>query len=341
MDLGSRILNFTGGLPDRLMTRIPDLLLGHNALSRDEYLQRLGFYTQLAPATFFDLASDAPAAMTVESLPYAGGERVLFRYDTRFFGHHPELRDVLAKSKNNQAAYVHLWRHDASASRPLVLCVHGFGMAGPARAERMFKIARLFEQGLDVALYHLPHHWRRSDAPPNNPFLRPEDLPFTLEEWARNVHDLHSAVLLLRGQGYARIGLIGASLGGLTGALYATTPAPLSFIFLVVPATDLRTHLMPRESRMRFAADAEVVDASLAALRLITPACYEPKFDVQHIGIVAHQGDRICPVKSTRELVTRWKIPSYTEVVGGHWIYLDRSTRGRTWYGFLAQHGFL
>lgn len=342
MSLGPSLLNFAGGLPDRLLTRIPDFMLGKNPLAREDYLERLRFYAEWDPArSFFPLANDAPDAELVETRVHADGERVLFRYPSRFSGHNPALREALTRSEANLASYLHLWRHDALATRPLVLCVHGFGMSGPERAERMFKISRLYALGLDVALYHLPHHWRRSNVPPNNPFLRPEDLPFTIEEWVRNVHDLHSGVLFLRALGYARVGLIGASLGGLSGALYATQKAAVEFIFLVVPATDLRTHLLPRGNRMRFRADAEIVRASLAAMQKITPASYAPGFDVTRMAVVAHEGDRICPVTSTRALVEAWRIPNYTEVVGGHWLYLDHSVRGRTWYGWLASQGFI
>ncbi|HEX7480143.1 MAG TPA: alpha/beta hydrolase [Polyangiales bacterium] len=342
MSASRDILNLAGGLTDRLMTRIPDFMLGHNTLCREAYLEQLAFYASWpADQQFFPLPETPPDATQVEAQPYGTGERVLFKYRSRFMGHNPALQAALAKSASNQEAYLHLWRHDSSASRPLVLCVHGFGMAGPSRAERMFKISRLFDKGLDVALYHLPHHWRRSAEPPNNPFLRPQDLPFTIEEWVRNVHDLHSSVLWLRSLGYARVGLIGASLGGLSGALYATRPAPLDFIFLVVPATDLTTHLMPRGSRMQFRPDDAVRNATRSALLRITPSTYAPGYDVERIAIVAHEGDRICPVQATRELVQRWKITNYTEVVGGHWVYLDRQVRGRTWYGWLARQGYL
>jgi pimeloyl-ACP methyl ester carboxylesterase len=342
MDAGRSIFNFTGGLTDRLMTRIPDFMLRKSALSRDAYLERLRFYAEWDDRTpFFPRPDAAPHTERIESRPHGAGERLLLRYPSRFRGHNPALRDDLAREPNNQWGYLHVWRHDETASRPLVLCVHGFGMAGPTRGERMFKIGRLFDRGLDVALYHLPHHWRRSDDPPHNRFLRPQDVPFTIEEWVRNVHDLHSAVLLLRSMGYERMGLIGASLGGLTGALYATGPAPLEFIFLVVPAVDLTSFLLPRASRMAFRPDGQVLDATRMALRRITPLSYAPLFDVARIAIVAHQGDRICPVEHTRELVARWQVPSYTEVVGGHWVYLDRAIRGRTWYAWLERMGFL
>ncbi len=336
------LLNFAGGLTDRLMTHIPGFMFGQSPLSREAYLQRLGFYAGWNDAIpFFPRPETAPSAERVEERPLPSGKRLLYRYTSRFSGHNPAMREELARCTTNQSAYLHLWRHDESTARPLVLCVHGFGMEGPRRAERMFKIGRLYERGVDVALYHLPHHWRRAERRYRSEFLRPEDVPFTIEEWVRNVHDLHSAVLLLQSLGHARIGLIGASLGGLTGALLATAPTPIEFVFLVVPAVDLTSFLLPRAGHMRFRPDAALVDATRAALRRITPLSYTPSIDVARIAAVAHEGDRICPVAYTRALVRLWQIPNYTEVVGGHWVYLDRKVRGRTWYGWLERAGFL
>jgi len=344
---GRSLLNFIGGISDRVMTRIPNFMLEHSALPRAEYLERLRFYANWADGAgerpFFVLPAEAPEAEVIERKPIADGERVLLRYPSRFAGHNPALRDALRAATNNQYGYLHVWRHESRVARPLVLCVHGFAMAGPARAESMFKIQRLFERGLDVALHHLPHHWRRSESPPNNPFLRPQDVPLTIEEWVRNIHDLHSARLLLAGLGYGRVGLIGASLGGLTGALYlcAGVAPPLDFVFLVVPAVDLTGYLEPRASLMSFAIDAEVRELTHRAVRRIVPTGYAPRFDVERICVVAHEGDRICPVRYTRELVERWQIRHYTEVVGGHWVYLDHRVRGRTWYGWLESMGYL
>jgi pimeloyl-ACP methyl ester carboxylesterase len=335
-------LNLTGGLPDLALTRIPGFMLGTSTVPRETYLERLSFYADWpGDVPFFNTPDDAPAADRIEEMSYGSGESLLYRYPSRFSGHNPAMREELSRCTSNQAAYLHVWRHDEREARPLVLCVHGFAMEGPRRAESMFKIERLFKRGLDVALYHLPHHWRRADRRGKSGFLRPEDVPFTIEEWARNVHDLHSAVLLLRSLGYGRIGLIGASLGGLTGALYATTKNPLEFVFLVVPAIDLTSFLLPRGGRTEFRADATVVEATRTALRRITPLTYAPAIGAERIGVVAHEGDRICPVEYTREMVRLWNIRSYTEVVGGHWLYLDHKVRGRTWYGWLQRHAFL
>ncbi len=338
----SKTLNFVGGLSDRFMTRIPDFLLQSSKLDRETYLERLRFYRDFpADRPFFVEPTQVPVHEAIEHKPLPEGERVLFRYDSGFGGHNPALREELASHKNNLNGYLHLWRHDDSASRPLVLCVHGFAMAGPRRAEQMFKIHRMFGMGLDVALHHLPHHWRRSAHPSRSEFLRPQDVPLTLEEWGRNLHDLNASVLLLRQLGYARLGLIGASLGGLTCALMATTGVQADFIFMVVPAVDLESFLMPRPSLMKFPVDEEVRETTAQALKRIVPMSYTPRFDVQRIGVVAHQGDLICPVRHTRALVEAWNISEYVEVVGGHWVYLDHKIRGRTWYGWLKRMGYL
>ena len=345
MLLSRATANWVGGLSDRLMQRIPDFLLDPNPLSRDAYVSRLRFYADWDESRgFFSSPSTPPQAAVRESKPFRDGDRVLFAFPSGYIPHVEEMASELASHKNNQTAYLHLWRHapePGAVPRPLVLCVHGFGMSGPTRAEVMFKIDRLFDAGMDVALHTLPHHWRRATKRRRDQFLRPQDVPFTLEEWGRNIHDLHASVAWLGQLGYNRIGMIGASLGGLTAALYATMPNPLEFIFLVVPAVDLAVQMAPRPSRMHFPVDAEVAQLSARALQRIVPYRLPLMMDPKHVGIVAHQGDMICPIAHTRRLAAAWSIENFTEVVGGHWVYLDRSVRGRKWYGFLADHGFL
>ncbi|MDH5674484.1 MAG: alpha/beta hydrolase [Myxococcales bacterium] len=344
MGFGRDILNFSGGLSDRLMTRIPDFMLERSELPRARYLERLRFYADFDPSwPFFTTPEEPPPVERIEAQTFGSGRRELYTYPSRYQALNAELAAEMARYRENQHGYLHLWRHSGSRQRPLVLCIHGFAMAGPARAEQMFKIGKLFDLGLDVALHHLPHHWRRSHQPPNNQFLRPQNLPLTLEEWGRNLHDLHAARLILRELGYGRMGLIGASLGGLTAALYATTEASRSadFLFLVVPAVNLCDYLQPRASRMAFAIDDELRTLSTLAMRRIVPTHYPPRFDVSRIALVAHQGDRICPLRYTRQLTAAWKLEHVDEVVGGHWVYLDHKTRGRSWYGWLERMGYM
>jgi hypothetical protein len=110
---------------------------------------------------------------------------------------------------------------------------------------------------------------------------------------------------------------------------------------MVVPAIDLSTFLSPRASLFDFEPDALVSAATKNALERVAPLHQPFGFDTTKMCVVAHQGDRICPVAPTRAFVKSRGIERYVEVVGGHWVYLDRDVRGKTWYGWLAQHGFI
>jgi hypothetical protein len=55
------------------------------------------------------------------------------------------------------------------------------------------------------------------------------------------------------------------------------------------------------------------------------------------MAVVYHAGDRLCEARHTRAWIERWGIGDAVEVVGGHWLYLDRGVRGRTWYQWLAK----
>lgn len=58
------------------------------------------------------------------------------------------------------------------------------------------------------------------------------------------------------------------------------------------------------------------------------------------MAVVYHAGDRLCEARHTRAWIERWGIGDAVEVVGGHWLYLDRGVRGRTSYQWLAKMGY-
>ena len=334
----AKLLNLIGGIPDLPFARIPNFMLEKNPASREQYLRELEFYSRDnwrgREASFLQVPEAAPE-WTVRAGGTGGIQTI--SYPSRYQPQNPRLRDEFRRHPNNLTAYLHLWRHDDRADRPLVLCVHGFMMGGPRRAERMFKVRRLLARGYDVALYTLPHHWRRADHPRRQYIMNPSFLALSIESFAQNLHDLHSAVLLLRQLGHARIGLIGASLGGYTAALYATVPAPLDFMFLAVPALDFHDHLRPRSASFRFPVDAEIAARSDEALDLVSPLKRQPAFDVNRIRVVAHSGDLICDPRCTRQWIKEWRIANFTEVPGGHWLYFDRSARGAAWRQWLEK----
>lgn len=346
MTVKASVLNAVGGIPDLVVVNFPDPTIRKNPLDRETYLRLLSFYDpdrwDDASRPFFYLPDEPPGHEVVQTVTYNSGRRELIRYPSRYVPRNPEVAERFNRRRRNLTGYLHIWRHDDSTSRPLVLVIHGLMMGGPLKARRMFNIDRLFGLGLDVALHTLPGHWRRSDFPLFQRLLDPADVPLTVERMAQNVHDLHSARMLLERMGYDDVGMIGASMGGFTAALYASrvSEGP-DFMFLAVPAVSVGNYLRPSRFRFSFPVDAELARATERAQELCSPLFLEPRYDTSRMRVVAHTGDRICEAKETRRWIKDWGIEDYVEVVGGHWIYLDRRARGDAWYGLLRERGYI
>lgn len=346
MSARTRALNAVGGIPDRMLLSVSDVPVGKNSIDRETYLRRLSFYDpdSWGPGRnpFFCLPDEPPASEIVETRPFLPGRRDLFRYPSRYSTRNPELDNEFNSRRENLSGYLHLWRHDDFTDRPLILIVHGLMMGGPARTRRMFKLDTLFGLGLDVALHTLPGHWRRSGGYMFQRLLDPADVPLTVERLAQNIHDLHSALLLLRQIGYENIGIIGASMGGFTVALYATqVSGGPDFMFLAVPSVAVANYLNPRPGLFGFPVDKTLVRATVRAQELCSPLYLKPRFDVGRIKVVAHAGDRVCDVRDTRRWRDSWGIEDYVEVTGGHFLYLDKRARGKAWYGLLQERGYI
>lgn len=329
-----------------MLLSVPDVTVGRTSVGRETYLRRLAFYDpdrwDPERKSFFYLPEGPPESEIAETRPFLSGRCDLFRYPSCYVPRNPEVSARFNSRRENLSGYLHLWRHDDRADRPLVLIIHGFMMGGPARALRMFRIEKLFGLGLDLALHTLPGHWRRSDNPMFQRLLDPADVPLTVERMAQNIHDLHSARLLLGRIGYTNIGVIGASMGGFTAALYATQVAGgPDFMFLAVPAVTVSNYLEPKPGRFGFPVDAALVRATGRAQELCSPLYLSPRFDVGRIRVVAHAGDRVCDVRETRRWRDRWGIEDYAEVAGGHFLYLDKRARGEAWYGLLRERGYI
>lgn len=342
----ARVLNAVGGIPDHLLLGLPDITVGRTSTDRETYLRRLAFYDpdlwDPERRPFFYLPDEMPAGEIIETRPFLSGRCDLFRYASRYEPRNPEVSDGFFSRRENLSGYLHLWRHDDLADRPLVFIVHGLMMGGPARTRRLFRLDRLFRLGLDVALHTLPGHWRRSDSRRLQRLLEPANVPLTVERLAQNIHDLHSAQLLLRHIGYRDIGIIGASMGGFTAALYATqVNGGPDFMFMAVPAVSVAHYLKPTWYRFRFPVDGELARATERAQELCSPLYLRPRYDVGRIRVVAHAGDRVCDVRDTRRWRDSWAIEDYREVTGGHFIYLDKRARGEAWYGLLEERGFI
>lgn len=338
-------LNFLGGIPDRIFTRVAGALRKTSKLTRDEYLGSLAFYDRYSgdgpSPELFDLPRKAPALTLGSETRFPGGVRRAYSFTSGYRVKNPASRREFESARLNATARVHLWQHEGKRRPPLVLCLHGFLLGNIGVAENMFRVRKLFASGVDVGLFVLPFHGERTDFFLNQKFINPHDVPLSIEVCAQTQHDLHAAMLALKGSGYERVGLIGASLGGFAAICYAALSALPEFLFAVVPATRLQDALSPDPRSFPFPVTAELRDLTALALDLVTPEPWRPRIPADDICAVIHAGDRVNDVASAKSWIQGWGIRRVVEVTGGHWFYFDKSARGKAWYAWLKDKGFI
>ena len=341
------LMNKLGAAPDWLMSQAFLLERQPRHVSRQDYLAELDFYLQPDfhnKKGFFQYPQQSPALAIVSQKSYGEGMQTLYRYPSGHQPHHLAVAERLDQHVANRDGYLLLWQHESHDNRPrppLVICVHGYRMGHPRRAQAMFRINRLFDMGLDVALFIQPHHWRRASPGLRQNFFTGEDIPLTIENVAQQQHDLRSCHLALKDMGYQKTGFIGGSLGGLAVILYAAHHADQDFVFSVVPAIRMDGHLDPARTRLSFGKNADVRQKTFRVLDLIDPSFYQCRMDLAHFGVVYHQGDRINDARFTQQWVRDWQVRHVWSIPGGHWLVFGNNDRGRAWYGWLQQHNFV
>lgn len=344
------VLNYIGGLPDILMADNARLLWGKSTTGYQDYLDQLSFYStsKWKDRNFFSLPEILPEFKLESVRPSGNISENKLTYQSRYEVKNPKLKNQFESFKENQKACVHIWQgikqeNKSEVKNPFILCLHGFMMGDKKRAREMFRVSKLTQMGLDVGVYVLPHQGVRNPDLLKQHILDPSNIPLTIETMGQNLHDLHSAVLILKKMGYDKIGIIGASLGGYTLAMYATLikNAVIDFIFYIVPAVNFKEMLAPKKEYFSFKVTSTVEDLTREALDTMTPENFTPAFDVEKMHVVTHAGDRLNEARMTQTWMKKWKITNFTEVTGGHWLYFDQKARGKAWYGWLKKMGYI
>ncbi len=342
-------LNLAGGLVDTAFLLIPALLLPFarkRERSAAAYARDLLFYIEQGycdhPESFFALAAGLPDFSVTCNGTYDQGVQETITWSSGYRPRNPHLHDYWQRLAANQTACLVRWHHNRPGT-PTVLCLHGFMLGEPQQAERMFRVRQLFEMGLDVALFVTPFHWRRAPRRwrSRGMFLQPEDVCVTAEAIGQTMYDLHAAFQILEHLGAARIGLIGASLGGYNAALFCCLSARPAFCAMMVPAVTLKSPLESRLFQWFSGLPSQVLDHARRVWSFTSPLGMTLQIDPEKILIVASQADRLCPFEDTRRLAARWPQAQSLFLTGGHWLIFNRAERGRAWYGLLTRCGFI
>jgi hypothetical protein len=298
------------------------------------------------PARFFSFPKKPPKAEIVYERPFCNGTVRTYAFRSGYRVRNPDFRESFLEAKENQTAYLVHWAHDDKTRKTILAC-HGYSLGDPSRAERMFRIHRLFGLGLDVALFITPFHWKRAPSMlhrfrPPFPFRHPV---LGLEGFGQAMYDLYSSCLLLTERGASRIGLIGASLGGYIVALFVSLTRRVHLATLIVPFLDfnsLRVPAGPFHLEEKDEAGSTSLKDTIAALwRIHSPFSHGCKLPPDRCLLIASMGDRLCPFEDVKKLYEHWGEPQHFFLRGGHALFFPRRGRGEVWYRFLAEHDFI
>lgn len=341
--------DLAGSMVDRAFLSIPRLARPFRParkITRGEYERQVDFYIDGgfadSPESFFTFPSHTPAYSIIERKPYRGGECQVIRYESAYMARNPLLRENYHSYAANRNGYLVRWTH-GDGKRKTVLCHHGYMLGEPRQARKMFRVKRLYSEGLDVALFIAPFHWKRSPGTLKlrGIYLQPDDAAMTCECVGQNMHDLYGAFRILSDLGAPEIGLIGASLGGYAVALFISLTDLASFGAMMVPAVNFTRPLGPDTARLPFPVDDDFREKIRRVWELHSPLNFRPKLPVEKMLVVASRGDMVCPFEYVESLCERWGIGNRHFLTGGHWLIFNRKERGRAWYEFLRERGFL
>ncbi|MBN1498457.1 MAG: hypothetical protein JXA07_16920 [Spirochaetes bacterium] len=344
-----RFLDLLGSSVDFGFLAVPAVinkLKPKRAISREEYERDIDFYIKKGfaddPASFFILPGNAPASLITDRKPYHDGEYQLISYESDYMAQNPFIRERYHSYAKNRTGYLVRWTH-GDRGRKTVLCHHGYMLGEPRQARKMFRVKALFDLGLDVALFVAPFHWRRGSGRVSERgiYLQSDDAAMTCECVGQTIYDLYASYLIVRGMGAPEVGLIGASLGGHSVALFAALTDVASFAAMMVPAVNFTWPVHPDSARHRFRVDGPLRDKINRVWDLHSPLNLRPKMKGDRLLVVASRGDLLCPFENVRLLCDAWGMTDRHFLTGGHWLIFNRDERGRAWYGLLKKTGFI
>ncbi|WP_028313800.1 alpha/beta hydrolase family protein [Desulfatibacillum aliphaticivorans] len=345
----SKPLDFAGGCVDGVFLMLPKILkpfAKSKVVDKDSYMAQVEFYLDQGyaddPASFFDLPEAPPEYPSVNRDPFLDGQREHITWESGFEAKNPLLREEYASYLENRTAHMLRWTH-GEPGRKTVVCLHGFMLGEPDQAERMFKVKKLYNMGLDVALLIAPFHWERAPSGPGaaNIALQPDNVPMTAEFMGQIMFDLASALLLLKKMDAGELGLIGASMGGYTASLFSCLSDMHSFAAMMVPAVNFSKPIGPDTVSMPFAMDKSMKEKVNKVWEFHSPLHLTPKIPRDRILVIASKGDRICPFEYVEALCRKWQGIRCTFMTGGHWMVFNGKLRGQAWYGFLHDMEFI
>lgn len=358
-DLPGRLLSALSAGIDGLAMRTARVVIDRTVMpapeAADELRAQASFYARadlLAdPRRFFDFLDRPEPVPAVRLEPrrsrVPGSERARIVFASPYSPANPAFAAEHATLEENRWAHAEIWRHREREATATVVLLHGFGMGNPRLDARLLMAPALFAAGLDVVLFTLPLHGRRSPEGTrfSGQLFASANVTRLNEAMAQAAHDLSALVTWLRSRGAGPIGLLGLSLGGYVSALMAALRDDLAFVVPVVAPVcfgDLAWRFMSGSARYRgHTGEALGREEFRAAYRLHSPLAHAPRVSRERLLIVAGRGDRVVPAEHPLWLREHWGRPRTMWFSGSHLAPFGRARVVAEIRAFLDDLGLL
>lgn len=240
----------------------------------------------------------------------------------------------LRNDRFNRVAVARWHRHPEP--RPVVVVVHGYGAGRWGVEARLWPLAALYADGLDVVQVQLPFHGERADprrrGMPRFPSGNPRR---TLEGFRQAMAEVRGLMAWLRAQGAPAVGLWGMSLGAYTAALAATLD-PVDCLVLTIPLASLVDYARDRD----LLAEGGVGEAQSALLTRIyapiDPFARPPRVPRDRVLTLVAERDGITPPAHGHRLAAHFGGAVRTWP-GGHLLAAGRGPGWDAARAFTAQ----
>ncbi len=314
-----------------VMSRDPPDLTGHFASRIRSMWDVYAAPSLLARPSSFFAPPEPPLDISISKRRWLrSGRRLDISFPSAYRTFDPSYQATYDIFKENRTCHARFLTRGRPGA-PVAVCIH-YWFGGYFDLDEQVLAARtLFRRGLDVLLFTLPFHGRRTprQATLSGQLFPSRDLQRTNEAFGQAVADLGALLHWLRvDRSAGPVGLVGMSLGGYTAALMAGLDPNLAFVIPVMAPSSFADvmwhHGEDRPGRL----EAEEVGFSLWDFRTLwavqCPLMHQPLLPPGRLHILWGEGDRVVPQAHQHALWHHWGQPEIHRYPGSHLVPLGR-----------------
>jgi len=290
------------------------------------------------PERFFRPVADPTDLRLERAGRLPGGHRLRVTFTSTYRTFDDAYQGVYDGFEGNERNRIHLLQHRRPAPHAVVL-INPWCCGYLELEERIYQARALYDAGVDVALFTLPFHGRRTprQALFSGQLFPNRDLQRTNEAFGQTAADLQVVLRWLRGAGPGgprAVGMAGMSLGGYAAAMMAGLDAELAFAAVIMAPSSLADGLWQQGRGSPAKAEAEAAGFTLDDLRHIwaihCPLVLERRLARRRLLLGWARGDHVIPRVHVLALWERWGRPEIRDHAGGHLMQLG-------WRGYMAR----